>query len=213
VQYSTGIFSPDQQSAIAARLLAAGVDPAVVAAAAKQDGITIPDAAADPRGADEKQMDATFGWAKDGDYKLDLRGITAEDGSPLDIPAQVTLKAGLNKIAAAAMLPARFGGQVLEQTIQAGQRYSKLDLVGQALYNRQQSIELSRSLGDDGARAAISSAKIAISIMRDAAPDLMKALEARGAFRDAATINQLSWNIQRLETRLAMANKRLGVKS
>jgi hypothetical protein len=122
----TPVFYNDSDRApqFAQALLNAGVDPQLVAQAAKADGLDMTLPAPDARTDDERGWDQAFAAAASpADYNIDYAGLNIADIPAADF---AEFDQELRAVAMAAKLPASFGGNILAEALQDMDAYSAM---------------------------------------------------------------------------------------
>jgi hypothetical protein len=202
----------DQQAASAINaLLDAGVDPAVVKAAAEADGFSMPTIRADVRSEEQKIFDASS-MAPAGsvaDYEIQWFQRSVEPTEPLaqalGVPIidrtgfHFALDRGLRAGVGAMRFPAALGGALIEQAADDAARYGSMTEVEKTLFDRQQVHDLHSVTGD--ADRAKADAKMLVDIWRQSNPKLVDGLVKAGWFRSARTVMLLAHQANRLLAR------------
>ena len=115
------------------------------------------------------------------------------------------LDAELKELVVAARLPAKLGGNILAEAIEAMDRYPE-DPGSAALYDQQQSALLGTLISNP--MEAVKEAAAVISLMRDRNPELVDEFMQHGGFRAASSIANLAQHYRRLMARGDMAAAR-----
>lgn len=161
----------------------------------------------DPRSADEREYDQVFAGAEPDAYRLNWQGRMPEGLSQGDL---VKLDGEIRGALSAMNFAPNIGPAVMEQAFDDSRTWARLDATGQALYERQTRADLGRLIGLDKVDAAISNARVVLSLIDT---DLREKLLARGLFRSTRTILQLHMQAERSLARADMAQGRSTQKS
>lgn len=194
--------------ALAARLAAAGHSPEAIDAVMQKAGFVAVEVD-DARSPEEQAYDQALGGADPSEYKISFVGRIP---AGLDANGLAQLNSDARQALAAMRLPAALGSSLFEQAMDDAVRSGQLTGASRALWDNQQKYDLGRVVGQANADRAISNARILVSLIADKDPALAERMHARGIFRSARVVAQLSGQFERMEARAAMVGRR-GAKS
>lgn len=199
--FKTGLtLSEGQLSAAYDNWVKHGGDPEAFKMAAAQDGYIPVD---DPRSEEVQAFDKAFGAAKSEEFNINWQGRIPDGfaGHHADI---ARLDRDMKQALSAMQFPAHIGGSVIEQSLDDARVYGNLDETGRQLWDRQQTANLGRAIGEDKLPEAISNAKIMLSFIKDQNPELFNEMTKAGLFRSARVVMQLHLQAERLFKRTEM---------
>jgi len=184
-------FTSDQVRQLADELLKAGAGREQVEAALKADGIA--PKVVDGRTDEQIEMERAFGGAAAHDYRIDYRtrmpaGMADRDLAAADQEA----RAWLSDLA----LPVDLGPSVIEQAIDASQRYARMDDAERELWRREQQALFDRVAGSSERAIELLANVSRLRERGDA--DYWALLENAGALHDAEVLLHLGLHGERL---------------
>jgi len=186
-------ITPDQAKQMAEDLKAAGMDPARVDAALAADGITV---AEDTRTPEEREFDRLFPAATPASYKPSYYGRVPEGTAPETL---AEFHQNATEWASAMQLAPEIGTQVIERSLEIGPRYNTADDFGKTNWKVEQRAAFVRASGGEAeANARLANVR---ELLAKAPAAFRDALYANGTLHDAAVVNLLALEAERLKLR------------
>jgi hypothetical protein len=188
-------LTPAQAEEMAAALRSAGMDPAAIAKALKDDGFDA-EPAPDTRTDDQKDYDRAFPAPSPHDYRVHYMGLTP---AGTDASAIAELNATATTWASEIGLPVGVAEATIERAIAVGQQVGGMDASARQLWQIEQRFDFERIAG--GPEQAAAKMTLAAQALIRATGPFTAALKSTGALDDAFVILNLAHQGERMAAR------------